>query len=336
MGFLDNTGDIILDVVLTDHGRKQLSKGDGSFKITKFALGDEEIDYSLYNSTHASGSSYYDLEILQTPVLEAFTDNAASMKTKLVTYESLELLFLPILELNELTGINKTNSETGTFVVAVDRFTEDDDDGNTTDGIAIDSNGGEVAGVLRGESLEGGASIVIDQGLDTTQISTKSTLDADLIETAFTIQIDNRFGSIVDVNGNQLELSYIDDDNIAYYIVSAAEGPGRRLAGNLATPGTIAPLAAQTVKSISNLTKAGDSPIAGPRGSRLEFKIKASLDLQTSSFLFTKLGGTSTLKNQTPGGLTSSNLNHIDSIIRISGMNTGYSLDLPVRFVKLQ
>ena len=36
MGFLDNSGDIILDVVLTDHGRKELSKGDGSFRITKF------------------------------------------------------------------------------------------------------------------------------------------------------------------------------------------------------------------------------------------------------------------------------------------------------------
>ena len=60
MGFLDNSGDIILDVVLTDHGRKELSKGDGSFKITKFALGDEEIDYTLFNSLHASGSSYYE------------------------------------------------------------------------------------------------------------------------------------------------------------------------------------------------------------------------------------------------------------------------------------
>ena len=42
MAFLDNSGDIILDAVLTDHGRKILSRGDGSFQITKFALGDEE------------------------------------------------------------------------------------------------------------------------------------------------------------------------------------------------------------------------------------------------------------------------------------------------------
>ena len=56
MAFLDNSGDIILDVVLTDHGRMVLSKGDGSFQITKFALSDEEIDYSLYNSSHSTRS----------------------------------------------------------------------------------------------------------------------------------------------------------------------------------------------------------------------------------------------------------------------------------------
>ena len=48
MGFLDNSGDIILDAVLTDHGRKLLAKGDGSFRIAKYALGDEEINYELF------------------------------------------------------------------------------------------------------------------------------------------------------------------------------------------------------------------------------------------------------------------------------------------------
>ena len=84
MAFLDNSGDIILDVVLTDHGRKVLAKGDGSFQITKFAVGDEEIDYALYNSSHASGSAYYDLEILQTPILEAalLACTSLDLKTK--------------------------------------------------------------------------------------------------------------------------------------------------------------------------------------------------------------------------------------------------------------
>ena len=71
MAFLDNSGDIILDAVLTETGRKRMA--NGNFGISKFALGDDEINYTTYNKNHPSGSAYYDLEILQTPVLEATT-----------------------------------------------------------------------------------------------------------------------------------------------------------------------------------------------------------------------------------------------------------------------
>ena len=47
MGFLDNSGDIILDAVLTDLGRKRMA--DGNFSITKFGCGDDEINYNLYD-----------------------------------------------------------------------------------------------------------------------------------------------------------------------------------------------------------------------------------------------------------------------------------------------
>ena len=77
MGFLDNSGDIILDAVLTDAGRQRLARGDGSFNVTKFAFGDEEINYRTFSGRHASGSAYYDLEVMQSPVLEAFTNNTS-------------------------------------------------------------------------------------------------------------------------------------------------------------------------------------------------------------------------------------------------------------------
>ena len=101
MGFLDNSGDIVLDAVLTDAGRKRLAEGNGSFKIAKFAFGDDEIDYGLYDYNHASGSAYRDLSILQAPILEAFTNNMSSMKSKLTSYGNNNLLFLPILKLRE-------------------------------------------------------------------------------------------------------------------------------------------------------------------------------------------------------------------------------------------
>ena len=100
MAFLDNSGDIILDAVLTDTGRGRLARGDGSFRIAKFAMGDDEINYRLYDATHSSGSAYYDLEILQTAVMEGFTDPEASMHHRLVTLTRNDVLYMPILELS--------------------------------------------------------------------------------------------------------------------------------------------------------------------------------------------------------------------------------------------
>ena len=72
--------------------------------------------------------------------------------------------------------------------------------------------------------------------------------------------------------------------------------------------------------------------IRGPRGTILEFKIAASLELNTSTFLFTKLGGQTTLPKRSDGSQTS--VRFIDSMIKITGMKTGYSIDVPVRFIK--
>ena len=123
MGFLDNSGDIILDAVLTDTGRMRLAKGDGSFMISKFALADDEIDYGLYQKNNASGSAYYDLQILQTPVLEAFTNNMSSMKSRLITIGRNDILYLPEIVLNQRTGIGSAMNAANTFIVPVDETT---------------------------------------------------------------------------------------------------------------------------------------------------------------------------------------------------------------------
>jgi hypothetical protein len=84
MGFLNNTT-VTLDAILTKKGRELLARGDGSFRITQFALSDDEIDYSLYNPTHPSGSGFYGEAIENMPLLEAFPDETQVMKYKLVT-----------------------------------------------------------------------------------------------------------------------------------------------------------------------------------------------------------------------------------------------------------
>jgi len=316
MGFLDNSGDIILDVVLTDHGRMLLAKGDGSFQITKFALGDEEIDYSLYDKNHASGSAYYDLEILQTPILEAFTNNASSMKTRLQTYTNLELLFLPVLRLNEAISINDRTENTvasdNTFIVAVDAATEDGNGGSTDTGLAVTSAGKVRKGFMLGESL-GGSIIKVDQGLDTIEISPKRRLDDDLKETSYILQMDNRLGKLVDTQGTLAAFDYIDDDNVAYYTLDLGD---------------------TFVSEITVDTKDSKEAIRGPRGTRVEFRIQSSMDLNTSSFLFEQLGALTTLADSGTTG-AASNAMFIDTNIRLTGIKTGVMIDIPVRYVKL-
>jgi hypothetical protein len=310
MAFLDNSGDIILDAVLTDTGRYRLAKGDGSFRVAKFALGDDEINYRLYDKNNTSGSAYYDLSILQTPILEAFTDNAAGLKSKLITMSRNNLLYLPVIKLNETNQVTHRYVD-GSFLVAVDEDTE-------SAMISSNANSSTVIGVLKGvTTTESSNFIQVDQGLDTNYEMAPTTLDADLVETQYIIEIDNRLGNIIATNSNGntvARASYIDDDNIASYFFS------------LGSDTTF-------VKEINNTTSTDNNNqvIKGPRGTRLEFSIRSSIDLQTTTFLFDQLGSTTTITE----ARATPTVQFIDTNVRVIGATTGYRIDIPVRFIKV-
>jgi len=84
MGYLNNAV-VTVDAILTTKGREALASNDGSFQITQFALSDDEIDYTLFNPTHPSGSAYYGEAIVNQPLLEAFPLESQIMKYKLTT-----------------------------------------------------------------------------------------------------------------------------------------------------------------------------------------------------------------------------------------------------------
>jgi len=84
MGYLDNTS-VIVDAILTKKGRELLSRQDGSFNITQFALADDEIDYTLYNEKHPNGSAFYGEAIEALPLIEAIPNENNIMVSKLVT-----------------------------------------------------------------------------------------------------------------------------------------------------------------------------------------------------------------------------------------------------------
>jgi hypothetical protein len=97
MGYLNNAV-ITVDAILTTKGRQLLAQNNGSFKITQFALADDEVNYTLYNPNHPSGSAYYGEAIVNMPLLEAFPQETQIMKYKLVTLPR-GTAKLPILDL---------------------------------------------------------------------------------------------------------------------------------------------------------------------------------------------------------------------------------------------
>ena len=308
MGFLDHsTNNIIVDAVLTDLGRRSLARNDGSFQIFQFALGDDEINYALFET--GSTTALQDLSILQTPILEAFTNNTSMMKTKLLSLPNPDLLYLPLLKLNSLQ--QKLTAQ-GNYVVCVDKATWDNGSTGNTKAIGVDANG-PIDGMIYGLDTNGdGAHIVVDSGIHSTDVTE---MDRSLIETSFMIEMDNRLGSIVRFDGKTLPgAARIDDDNIAMYILDLNSAAG----GN---------------KFVTNVNQIdfgdSDTPIEGPIGARLEFKISSSQNLRVSNFLFDRIGSTDTT---TYSG--HDNVKIIDSIVRVSGMTTGYALDIPVRFAK--
>ena len=84
MGYLNNST-ITVDAVLTKKGRELLARGRNEFRITQFALSDDEIDYDLWNPAHPLGSNYYGSIIENMPLVEATTDESNIMRYKLVT-----------------------------------------------------------------------------------------------------------------------------------------------------------------------------------------------------------------------------------------------------------
>jgi hypothetical protein len=295
MAFLDNSGDIILDAVLTDTGRKNLSKGDGRFKVAKFAFGDDEIDYSLFDTN--TGSAYQDLSILQTPVLEAFTNNASSMKSTLLSIADENLLYLPMLKLNELRSGDVDRHTNGMFTVAVNKETEDKF--NSSHKVMYGAN-------------PGGRHIEIDQGIDSVDFPATRTLSSELVETQYLCTIDSRFGTIIsDSFTSEATLSNIDDDQIASYYL---------------TNTTLPPFV--TVNTNTNVDSLLEC-IAGARGTMLKFRIMGSIDLNGGAYFddmgstvsMTDVGGTSTYK-------------YIDSMIQIKGLTTGYPINIPIRYIR--
>jgi hypothetical protein len=331
MAFLDNSGDIILDAVLTETGRKRMA--EGNFRITKFALGDDEIDYSLYNKNHPSGSAYYDLEILQTPIFEAFTQINAGINYGLLPATATDLLYLPVMEFNELGAVSRAVSRNGGVCYATD--------------ISNDTGGdNRIQKKLQNDSIrfvKGTTSsdfVLVEAGIDTgagnmpngTSADRQSYLVANnLVDTRFRVFYDARFISTVYGPNNGQENTFNN----------AGEGNGLNATFNLAAGARVSQnsigiqhyvssVVAAVPNNIVNSTDGNDtasgfSVIDGPRASvlSLAFDVKSGLSSE-----YTLFGGTTTIDSTT--------CEYIDTTIYVQGTTSPVQIQVPVRIVRLQ
>jgi hypothetical protein len=331
MAFLDNSGDIILDAVLTETGRRRMAQGD--FKITKFALGDDEIDYSLYNKNHPSGSAYYDLEILQTPVFEAFTQVNAGINYGLLPTSATDLLYLPVGKINELsaitTGTNAiaSSGSSGIFVVS-----DSSNDSATTIGDTLTN---ATVDYIDGFNTGTGNFVLLETGLDTGASSTPVGSDANrqsllvangLVDTRFLVFYDTRF--ITNVYGLTAGSSFANNNSSNTLAASFSLEAGVRASFNSGLENyssfVINGVKDAVVQTTSPNTETTYSVINGPRGSVAAVApvIKSGLSAE-----YTFYGGTTTV-----GGTS---VQFIDTTIYVQGVSSPAQIQIPVRIMRL-
>ena len=345
MAFLDNSGDIILDAVLTDLGRKRMA--EGNFRITQFALGDDEIDYSLYNKDHPSGSAYFDLEILQTPVFEAFTRENSSINYGLLTLDgNTDLLYLPTMIMNQKnSNVTSALLETSGIVY----FAANDETFNflVTDNSLIDNS-------KLSKNNDANRQFIFETGINSSdndpaggeQQRNRLMVDTGLIDNEFTLVCDGRFLSAVrEINPGGSSFSYPDGGTVDTRINLQVDSTPPTAGG-----GGVAGQRVYTLRSIPNLVydqtdssiaSTSVSQITGPRGRVTAFNFSVSPDLETTTSgarpaKYSLYGRTGLAASELPGiaAKASETYDIIDTIVYLNGNTTGANTQLIVRIIR--
>tara|TARA_R100000152_G_C6742547_1_gene166306 strand:- start:161 stop:1141 length:981 start_codon:yes stop_codon:yes gene_type:complete len=324
MSFLDNSGDIILDAVLTDTGRKRMA--DGNFKITRFALGDDEINYSQYDKNNASGSAYYDLEILQTPIFQS-TTQVSNINYGLLNLSNKNILYMPSLKINSLqTGMQEIYN--GIYYVAVN-----------ADTVSALNTFGLTSDQYQDNTTSNIPAIYIEGGINTTDLAKTQSNQASYIKSlalsnkSYWISVDNRiFKSIMGPQGAGQPFTVNPDGSnfrMPTNLTAITAGTSEAALENYTTYRVVginnAVYQTQTGVSVANF-----SAILGPGDTVTCFKTMvqdALASATTSDNLYSKIGSKSAT-------LFGSTYDYIDTFVYITGASTGATINIPVRVLR--
>jgi len=232
----------------------------------------------------------------------------------LISISRNDLLYLPVLKINStLSPFAISQIVQNGYIFAVDADTESylTNANLKYNGISLSANNA-TPGLLRGVGTSAGSFIEIHQGIDNTSVPSTTVIQQDLKETQYLLEIDNRFAGVIpDVTTqNPATPSFIDDDSVATYYFSF--GVDTNYVNDIGTTQNV-------------------SPIAGARGTKFKFKLQTKLEVQTSDYLFNQLGTDVTARFS---GVAAANVRSIVSSVRITGLTTGYSVDIPLVLIK--
>jgi hypothetical protein len=199
MGYLNNTV-VTIDAILTTKGRELLAKSDGSFRITQFSLADDEIDYTLYNPTHPSGSAYYGQAIENMPLLEAFPEETQMMKYKLTTLPR-GTSKLPILDLGYASIVLKQGAslaitpQTLNYLGGNSTFESSGYTATISDVRLLNSFNGVGVNTADAQALN--QSVTVGTNVSKTVVGTTINLTATTVNTLFGTQYNELYASLV-------------------------------------------------------------------------------------------------------------------------------------------
>ena len=356
MAFLDNSGDIMIDAILTDEGRKKITQG--RFRVVKFALGDEEIDYSMYNLD--TETTEEDADILKTPIFEAFEQRNANIHHGLASYGNYDLLYLPVLQLNEIAptaarkylkpleaaipdGTGGQYLSGSTFYLAANDETAD----------KLRDYFGEESYFLRSNEKVG-TKVIVESGLNTSVVQSDGTYETQhfgtraqrttylvekgLVDRHFFIYCDPRF----------IKQLYTPD-KFAHFRNDRTGAPEVNFSTLQPSAGTsLAPSIEgyQTfiTKGVDNLVyyhgtlmdrpTTDVSALRGPRGSVIAFNFEIAPELTTTS------DGTRNFKYSVYGEVdryitnATDKYDIIDTVVSVEGTNSLSMLSLPLRIIR--
>ncbi len=331
MAFLDNSGDIILDAILTPEGRRRMARGGRGSLITKFAFGDDEIDYSLANLNHASGCAYYFIEIAQTPLLEAFGTDG--LQYQLRTGTRTDLLYLPEVQINTKLA-DSLQEYRGVYYIPTNTETRD----------RLKTILGDEKYVLQsGQTSRNG--IVLQSGMNTADVENTQQMQSALlrnnneIDSSYTVECDRRFiGSVMQQAADSVVRNKSDgSSDINFGSLRSVPPSSQSTSSPTYNAFTVKGVNSQIYYNANIDYKTYVQGNGGPIGtmSKIGFVVDNTLTTKTSGATpkkFTNFGTTATALFSAEG--YSDKFDYIDTNVWIRGDVTGQHASVVLRIIR--